>query len=171
MDIKLSTGWIREVLKTKANLKKITELVSLSGPSIDRTQRVGSDFALDIEITTNRIDSACILGFAREARVILNEENIKAQTVALKTYTPNVKRSLPLKLTCSKKIVNRLAGFVVSDIKNIKTPDWMKKRLEISGVRSKNTVVDITNYVMIETGHPMHAFDYDKIEDGEIRST
>lgn len=168
MNIKISYNWISEVLKTNISVKKLSELVSLSGPSIEKLEKITDDTSLDIEITTNRIDTASVLGFAREAKAILERENIKSEIKAPQSYTPNVKKSLPVKLVYEKGIVKRLAGFIISDIKNWKTPVWMKERLEISGVRSKNAIVDITNYVMIETGHPIHAFDYDKIKNGTI---
>ena len=175
MDIKILDSHLREYLDTKAAPTEIAKYVSLCGPTFDRTSplkfhhgagKFGKDWLYEIEVTTNRVDAASVFGIAREAAAILPQFGISAKLKKIPTTNyklPN-KNSLPLVLKSNPKLVNRLTGIVVEDIKNWESPKWMVGRLEVAGIRSLNAVVDITNYVMIAMGHPCHAFDYDKIK-------
>ena len=164
MDIIISDNWLREFLITPAKPKQIAEYVSLCGPSIENIEERNGDSLYHIEITTNRIDSVSVYGFAREVAAILPRFKIPAKLKPL-SPTKNIKANddLPFKIVSNNKLVRRAMGVVLTNIKNWETPSWMEKRLILSGVRSLNAVVDITNYVMLEVGHPSHAFDYDKI--------
>ncbi len=173
MNIYILDSWLREYLETKATPKEIAKYVSLCGPTFDRTQKVKLgkklDYAYDIEVTANRVDSMSVYGIAREAAAILPQFGIKAKLKPLNfKKQPPPKKSLPFKVVGNKKLVSRTCAVIVEDIKNWKSPDWMKDRLETAGIRSLNSVVDITNYVMTDVGHPTHAFDYDKIKDATI---
>lgn len=165
MDIIISDNWLREYLETKATPKQIAEFVSLCGPSVEKLEEKDGDVLYHVEITTNRIDCAGVYGFAREVSAILPRFGISAK---LKPLSPNIHvqsiDNLSFTIIGNNKLVKRSMGVVLTDIKNWKTPSWMKQRLISCGVRSLNAVVDITNYVMLETGHPSHAFDYDKIK-------
>ena len=169
MDILIPDEWLREFLDTPATPGQIGKYLSLCGPSVERIEKAGKTYIYHIEITTNRIDTASVYGIAREASVILPQFGIKANLKKLQPKTPEVsKQSLPLTIRPDKNLVYRTTGVVIDDIKNWISPPRMKSRLENSGVRSLNSIVDITNYVMLEVGHPMHAFDYDKIPDATL---
>lgn len=166
MDIKVPHSWLKEFLHTKATPEKISECLALCGPSVERIHKIGSDYVYDIEVTTNRVDSASITGIAREASAILPQFGIKAQYKAYDLKAPRFSgQSLPLEINIDKNLNKRVMAVVLNIPKLAKTPEWMKTRLEQSGMRSLNLLVDITNYVMLETGHPTHVFDYDKIKD------
>lgn len=165
MNIQILHSWLLEYLDTNATPAKIAECLSLCGPSVEKIEKHGNDWLYDIEVTTNRVDMMSVYGIAREAAVILPQFDIKASLKPLKLSKPQApKESLPLIVKPNEKLVKRSMGIVLTDIKNWKTPEWMKTRLEASGIRSLNAVIDITNYVMTEVGHPCHAFDYDKVK-------
>lgn len=171
MDILIPQSWLTEHLKTNASVSEIAKALTLCGPSVERVEKTKEgDQVYHIEITTNRIDTVSVEGIAREARAILPRFNFKAELLVKKLKaTKNISDGPVLKIITNKKLVNRIIGVVVGNVKNWETPDWMAQRLVNSGVRTLNAPVDITNYVMLEIGHPMHVFDYDKIKDGYIK--
>lgn len=169
MDVKILDSHLREYLDTNAKAIDIAKYVSLCGPTFDRTNKLNKDYLYEIEVTTNRVDTASVIGIAREAAAILPQFGIGAKPKKLprqKIKVPQI--GLPLILKSDPKLVNRLTAVVIEDIQNWESPQWMKDRLEAAGIRSLNAVVDITNYVMITIGHPSHVFDYDKIKDHTI---
>ena len=170
MDIKILDSHLREFLDTKAKPAEIAKYLSLSGPSVERVHKLANDYLYDIEITTNRVDSASVVGIAREAAAILPQFGVpaKLKTPKRKNLKLGIDKVLPLTLKSDPRLVKRLTGIVISDIKNWDSPKYIKDRLLAAGIRSLNAVVDITNYVMITIGHPSHAFDYDKIKDHKI---
>lgn len=174
MDIKILDSWLREYLETNAKPKELARAMSLSGPSFEKTTKTKrggkTDFIYDVEVTTNRVDLMSIYGLAREATVILPEYGYKAKLRKIKKEeikTP--KSTLPFSVKTKKKLTTRVMGIVLENIKNKKTPSWMKERLEATGIRSLGALVDITNYVMTEVGHPTHVFDYDRIKSHKFK--
>ncbi len=161
MDIKIVDSWLREYLKTDLKPKKIGEQLALCGPSVEKVSKVNGDYVYDIEVTTNRVDCMSIIGIAREAAAILPLAELKKRKIEGIRNT-NTKDLLHIKI--DPKLVNRVMAVVMEVADDIKTPKKMSARLENSGMRSLGPVVDITNYVMQETGHPTHVFDYDKIQ-------
>jgi phenylalanyl-tRNA synthetase beta chain len=166
MNILIPDSWLRDHLETKATPKEIKDLLSLSGPSVERINYVEGEPVYDIEITTNRVDAFSVRGVAREASVILPEFGIPA---ALKPYDAENKKGtypkekLDITFKNDASLCYRILAIRVSDIHLTESPDWMKKRLELVGQRPLNNIVDITNYVMWEVGHPFHVFDYDRL--------
>lgn len=169
MNIKILDSWLREHLKTKATAHEIARLMSLSSISIERVEKHGSDYIYDIEITTNRPDLACVIGLAREAAAILPQQGIWAEFVPPRTVPPKIdKKDAPLTIINDEKITKRICAAIL-DVKIGKSPKVISERLEASDIRSINNLVDITNYVMRLTGHPVHVFDYDRIPNNTIR--
>lgn len=121
------------------------------------------DTVFDIEVTTNRPDAFSMIGLAREAAAILEgtftwkESVLPGVTKGVGPIPLSVKVEVP-------KLCTRYEAIVMTDVMVGPSPWWIKKRLRMSGIRPINTIVDITNYVMLEYGQPMHAFDYDKLE-------
>lgn len=169
MNIQILDSWLREYLDTLATPRQIAKILSLCGPSVEKVEKHGNDWLYNIEVTTNRVDAMSVYGIARETAAILPQFGIKASLKRVRYNKPTVpKKLLPLFVKSDKNLVYRTIGVVVEDIKNWQSPSWMATRLNASGIRPLNSIVDITNYVMTEFGHPMHAFDYDKIPDSTI---
>lgn len=170
MEIKILESWLKDCLDTKASSKEFAKYLSLSGPTVDRTHKFGkNDKVFEIEVTSNRVDAMSVYGIAREASAVLPRYDIKAKLKSLPVYGDELpKKGEPLTLKPDPKLTYRLMGVVLDNIKEWQTPQWMKERLESADMRSLNSVVDITNYVMHEVGHPCHVFDYDKIPNKKI---
>lgn len=148
-------------------------------PGMDIKEVLGlNDAVIDFELTSNRPDCRCMIGIAREAAVTLGtktrypevsvkEESDREIDVEIKIENPDL---------CSRYLARR-----VTDVKIEKSPYWMQRRLIEAGVRPINNIVDITNFVMLEMGQPMHAFDMREIgnkkivvrnaEEGEVFTT
>jgi phenylalanyl-tRNA synthetase beta chain len=124
------------------------------------------DYVLEFEVTSNRADALGYLGFAREFAFLTGSElNIPEFSLkeSAEKSSDNVKISVLDPDACP-----RYCGRVIKNVKVKESPDWLKQRLISVGLRPINNVVDITNFVMLETGHPLHAFDFDNVAGKEI---
>ncbi len=164
MNIKISDNWLREYLDTPATVSQIAKALSLCSVGVERIEKKGTDSIYDIEITTNRPDLMSVVGIAREASAVLPQFGIEAtfkkpniQSVQSKKYTNSL-----ITIKNDPKLVNRVLA-VVMDVSLKKSPDFMTKRLEKSDIRSLNNIIDVTNYIMRELGHPAHVFDFDRL--------
>lgn len=167
MNIKILDRWLREYLKTKATPKKIAEVLSLTSVSVERMEKTENDVVYDIEVTTNRPDLMSIIGLAREAATALLQFGIEAEFIPLETKPEKATNNFPINIKNDPKLVTRICAVVMSVI--IKdSPDYIKQRLETSGIRSLNNIIDVTNYIMRETGHPAHVFDFDRLNTKEF---
>lgn len=125
-----------------------------------------NDMCVEFEITSNRPDCLSVLGLAREAAITFDRPfNVKQPVV--KNTTEDIHSKLAVEVT-APDLCLRYAARMVKNIKVDPSPRWMRERLRASGVRPINNIVDITNYVMLEYGQPMHAFDYNYVEGGKI---
>ena len=133
------------------------------------SEALGLDEVFDIEVTTNRPDALSAIGIAREAATILKGKLIwQDGAVELKKIKP-IKSAMPLQVKVhDKKFCPRYQAAVIDGVKIGPSPFWLQKRLFEAGLRPISNIVDITNYLMLLTGQPMHAFDYRKLAGGAI---
>ncbi len=118
------------------------------------------DWIFDISITANRPDCQCIVGIAREVAAVLNKP-FKAPAT---TYTAVETNAAPIEVeVLAPDLCPRYVGHYVEGVTGGTSPAWMRKRLALSGIRSISPIVDITNFVLLEMGQPMHAFDADDV--------
>lgn len=168
MNIKLLDSWLREYLKTDAKADKIAEVLSLTSVSVERVEKIGNDYLYDIEVTTNRPDLMSVNGIAREAAISLNSATIKAEYIPRTTKKVDVVGGVfPIKITNDPSLVNRIMAIVL-EVHIDKSPQVVRDRLEASDIRSLNNVIDVTNYIMRETGHPAHVFDADRLTSNKL---
>lgn len=120
------------------------------------------DVIIDFEITSNRPDCLSIVGIAREIAAILNKP-LKFPNVSFKETDELIKNYIDNIEIQDKKICRRYIGRVIKNIKIEQSPLWLRRRLVACGIRPINNIVDVTNYVMLEMGQPLHAFDLNKI--------
>ncbi len=161
--MKFSYSLIKKLAPGKYSKEELVDKLNLH--SFEAAD-LGED-VLEISVTPNRYaDAASHLGMAREAAAIFN---LKLQDPSWKILKPDSKDKGLLAVNIKeKKLCRRYIGAYVAGVKVGPTPSWIKGILESCGLRSINNVVDIMNYVMLELGQPMHAFDADKISGGII---
>ncbi len=122
-----------------------------------------NDLKFTIKLTPNKADCLSVLGVAREVSALTGEP-LKAPAIA--PVPVNLEEKLPVKVS-APDLCGRFSGRVIRGVNaRAATPEWMKRRLERSGLRSLSALVDISNYVMLELGRPSHVFDLDKIKGG-----
>ncbi len=124
------------------------------------------DTVFEYEITSNRVDCYSVLGIAREAAATFNKPFVYPEV----KETGNQEKAedyIDVQIL-DKDLCTRFVARIVKNIKIGESPEWMKRRLRASGIRPINNLVDITNYVMLEYGQPMHAYDYDTIAGKKI---
>ena len=136
------------------------------GESVKDLLEIG-DVIFDINVTANRPDCNSILNLAREVAAVLNK------SIKMPDLSYNVDKSVSTTKTVSVEnkqfdLCQRYISHLVKDIKIEESPLWLKRRLFSMGIRSINNIVDITNYVLLEIGQPMHAFDLAHIEESKI---
>ena len=124
------------------------------------------DYVIDFKITANRPDCQSVLGVAREVSVVLGKP-FHPPVPAYKTVGGDINDYIKIDVE-DYDLCNRYYGRVVRNIRIKESPDWMKRCLKAAGMRPINNIVDITNFVMLETGQPMHAFDRRDIRDNHI---
>jgi len=158
--MKLSRDWINDCVDLSgidddALGVRLTEI----GHAIDAVERHGDDTVFDLEITTNRVDAMSHLGMARELGAALGRD-VKApwRSVATSTKTHDVTIRID-----NPEMCRRFAGLVIRGITIKPSPPEVQRRLEAVGLRPISNIVDVTNYVMLATGHPMHAYDLDRL--------
>ncbi len=126
------------------------------------------DYIYDTEVTTNRPDLLAMIGFAREAGAITRGKFDEKKILSLEKYPkPGLKDTIAVKIE-DKKLCPRYMAAIVRNVKVGPSPLWMRLRLARAGIRPISNIVDIANYVMLEMGQPMHAFDLKKLNGGII---
>lgn len=124
------------------------------------------DWILEIGITPNRVDCACVIGIAREIAAITGER-LRIPEITIKQDGPDI-ASLSSVTIEDPTGCPRYAAGLIQGIQLRSSPFWMRYRLFHSGVRSISNIVDVTNYVMMEMGQPLHAFDYNRLKENRI---
>lgn len=164
-----SYNWLQSFFKkTLPKPEKLAEFLTLHSFEVSEVERVGKDFTLDIDILPNRgPDCFSHLGVAREIATILG---VKFQIPGLKLKE---EKELKAKNFISvdvkhQQACSRYTARVITDVEVGSSPKWLKERLKVCGLKSINNIVDIANFVMLETGQPLHAFDLEKLEDKKI---
>ena len=125
-----------------------------------------NDTTVEFEITSNRPDCLSVIGLAREAAATFDKE-LHLPQPKVQHESGNINDLLSVEVK-NPDLCRRYVARMVRDIKIAPSPRWMRERLRASGVRPINNLVDITNYVMLEYGQPMHAFDYKYLKGGKI---
>jgi len=164
--MKVVYNWLKEFVDVTASPADLRARLSLAGVAVDSIEETAAGPVLDAEVTANRPDCLGHLGIAREVAAIYR--------LPLKPLHPKLKESAEKAADATRveiaapDLCGRFTARVLRGVKVQPSPDWLRQGLEAIGEKSINNVVDVTNYVMFELGHPLHAFDFDKLQEQRI---
>lgn len=161
--MKISTLWLKEFLTIKDTPQALAQRLTFAGVEVESIDKVGKDTVLELAVPPNRGDLQGHEGVARELAAILKIA-FKPKKIPIAKGSGKIRS----RLTVIVKDRNRAPRYIVRMISGIKvgpSPEWLVERLETLGMHSVNNVVDATNYVMMELGQPLHAFDYDHVRE------
>ncbi|MBL7146210.1 MAG: phenylalanine--tRNA ligase subunit beta [Phycisphaerae bacterium] len=164
--MKISLNWLSDYIETGLGADRIAEILSDLGFPCEGIELLDDDVVIDVEITSNRGDCLGYIGIARELAAATGKK-LKMSDIELDELDKDAAEFVSVEIG-EPDLCGRYTARIIDGVKVAQSPDWLRKRLEAVGVRSVNNVVDATNYAMMETGQPPHAFDYAKINDSKI---
>ncbi|MBI4683776.1 MAG: phenylalanine--tRNA ligase subunit beta [Nitrospirae bacterium] len=157
--------WLKEFIDISLGADEVAHTLTMIGLEVEAVERLGDDAVFEVNVTPNRPDCLSIFGIARELSAALNlslrlpEYDIKEQ-VSKDDFRIEI---------MDEDLCHRYAGRIVKGVKISDSPEWLAKRITKCGTRSINNIVDITNYVLMELGHPLHAFDLNTLDGSRIK--
>jgi phenylalanyl-tRNA synthetase beta chain len=172
--MKFPYSMLRDYVETNLTANQIGDLLTMAGFELEGIEEVGDEWVLDIKVMSNRGDGLSVFGLARE--VLAKDQNSQPT----KLYTRAASRFQDVAVSETLSIGNEVARiesescrrFAVRAFSNVnakdQSPEWMQKRLDVSGMRPISLLVDLTNYIMLELGQPLHAFDRNKLAEERI---
>ncbi|MFH1909678.1 MAG: phenylalanine--tRNA ligase subunit beta [bacterium] len=190
--MKYSYNWLKDYLKTDKNPEELGQIIAALGSDVEDVRDVSGDTVLDLEITPNRGDLLSHFGMARDISAyfgaklvkpsvysssdpeLIEGESRSIDSLAFTEFASSTLAKLPPNATCSNNSqdigieiksdkCSLYSAVVIKGVKVKESPDWLKERLIASGAKPINNIVDVTNYIMLDLGHPLHAFDLNKI--------
>ena len=164
--MKISINWLKEFVKIESNPRQLKSDLTMIGLNTESITEVGDDWVLEVEVTTNRPDCLSHYGVARELATHYRH-SLKRAEVSVKESGGPAQGVVTIEIS-DPDLCARYCGRVVQNVKVGPSPDWLVKRLEAVGQRPINNVADATNYVLMELGHPLHAFDLSRLKQQKI---
>ena len=164
--MKVVYNWLKDFVDVTAPPQELASRLALSGTNIAGVEDGPHGAVIDAEVGSNRPDCLGHVGIAREVAAIYK---LPLKPVSPKPKESAAKASDAMKVEIqAPELCGRFTARVIRGVKIQPSPKWLKERLDASGVASISNVVDISNYVMLELGHALHTFDYDKVRDHKI---
>src|SRR5262245_2147553 len=164
--MKISYVWLKEFVDFGATPRELADDLSMVGVVAEGVEPVGSDTILDFDIASNRPDCLSHRGVARE---VATRYRTPLKPIAVSVQESAEAAASQISVTIeSSQLCARYCARVIRNVKVAPSPAWLVQRLEGLGVRSINNIVDATNYVLLELGHPLNAFDLSRIQGRKI---
>ncbi|MBU1262200.1 phenylalanine--tRNA ligase subunit beta [bacterium] len=161
--MKLPLIWLSDWIDEKFSPAELRDMLISLGLEVVGIEDIDGETVLDLDITVNRGDALCIRGIARDLSCLLKTSLKTPKLAPFSTSLSAPQITIKEVLSCP-----RYTGRVISCVKVSESGEWIKKRLQLAGIRPINNIVDITNYILMDIGHPMHSFDYDTLIEKEI---
>ncbi|NOX56390.1 MAG: phenylalanine--tRNA ligase subunit beta [Planctomycetes bacterium] len=162
----VSWEWLSQYVRLDMSVEELTSRLTMAGLNLEEVSEVDGDTAIDLEVTSNRPDCLGHIGVAREVSVLFGRE-LRVPEAAVSTVPEKTADVTSVRIDC-EDLCPRYFARVIRGVKVGPSPDWLARRLRTLGIATINNVVDVTNYVLMECGQPLHAFDFDKLHERRI---
>ena len=172
--MKVPISWLQQYVDVQDTVSGLVDKLTFSGLEVEAVEVFDNDVegleidtpetVLELEVTPNRPDCLSMIGIAREVAALYN---LPWKCPDLACKVSGRRNQIDVTVETDRACLGYTAR-VMENVELAQAPDWMRRRLALSGIRSLNNVVDITNYVLLETGQPLHAFDFDFLRGSEI---
>ena len=159
-------SWLQDFVEISEPAEKLAEDLTMAGLAVDGVEQEDGETLLELDITSNRPDALNHYGLAREVAAIYRRP-LKAPTIEFPEDGRAASEFASIEIQ-NAQLCPRYVGRVLLGVEIKPAPDWIRKRLELCGIRSINNIADLTNYVLLELGHPTHAFDLETLNDRKI---
>src|SRR5258708_27531641 len=164
--MKVVCNWLKDFVDVTTAPQELASRLALSGTNIGGVENGPHGAVIEAEVSSNRPDCLGHYGIAREVGAIYK---LPLKHISPRPVESAAKAGEAVRVEIqSPELSGRFTVRVIRNVKIQPSPKWLKGRLEASGVASISNVVDVSNYVMLELGHPLHTFDYDKVRDHKI---
>jgi phenylalanyl-tRNA synthetase beta chain len=162
----VSWNWLQEYVSLPMDPAELAQRLAMAGLNHESTERVGEDLAIDLEVTSNRPDCLGHIGIAREVSVLWSQP-LQIPDPHPPTSGPEVGQVTKVSIACPD-LCYRYTARVIRGVQIGPSPEWLARRLHSIGMAVVNNVVDVSNYVMMECGQPLHVFDLQRLRGPEI---
>ncbi|MDD3879714.1 MAG: phenylalanine--tRNA ligase beta subunit-related protein, partial [Syntrophomonas sp.] len=159
----VSLNWLKKYVDIDWSPEELAHRLTMAGVAVEGWQEQGSDTVLELDLTPNRGDCLGLINLAREVSA-LNAQELRIPEIKIKPAVEKVEEYIKVEIV-APDLCPRYAARLVKNVSIKASPEWMQEALINSGIRPINNIVDITNYVMLETNQPLHAFDYNLLGD------
>jgi phenylalanyl-tRNA synthetase beta chain len=163
----ISYNWLKEYCHFELPASELAARLSHAGFCVETFEPRGDDWALDVEVTSNRPDCLSHIGLSREISALTGKEVHHPPFEVSEDPSLDFDEMTSVEVHCPELCPHYTAR-IITDVKVAPSPEWLQQRLEVCGLRPVNNVVDVTNYVLLETGQPLHAFDMNRLAEQKI---
>jgi phenylalanyl-tRNA synthetase beta chain len=164
--MKINLDWLNEYVDVPETTARIKDDLTMAGLVVESHTDFNGSAVLELEVTSNRPDCLSHIGVAREVAALFGRsvrEPKRRRKLSIR------RERIPFSIEIQDPgLCPRYVGLVMDGVRVAPSPEWMQRRLESCGMRPLNNIVDITNYVLLEMGHPLHAFDFHRLKQGKI---
>jgi phenylalanyl-tRNA synthetase beta chain len=162
----VSLQWLKEFVDIEVSPEQLADDLTNAGTVVETIEPLKSDVILGLDLTTNRADCLSHLGVAREVATLYQKPLRKVETTVEETDGV-AQNQMEIRIE-APQLCARYCARLIKGARIASSPEWLKNRLEALGLRTINNVADVTNYVLMEMGHPLHAFDLAKVEEATV---
>ncbi|MGR3309688.1 MAG: phenylalanine--tRNA ligase subunit beta, partial [Candidatus Brocadiales bacterium] len=161
-----SYNWLKEYCDFNLSIENLTKLLTSVGLVVENIEKIDDDYRIEVEVTSNRPDCLGMIGIAREIAAV-NGVALRLPDIQYACGGESTEEEAKV-VVKDRTLCPHYTARIITSVNVVPSPDWLQKRLHSIGIRPVNNVVDITNYVLMECGQPLHAFDLDRLRDKKI---